>query len=204
MIKFLNNLHFLTLLCVFFALPLLASNEVTCSTELQTSLQKILQVPEAKTILNQIRQEGPIKIIAKRTPLSQQFGAYWDPDHRVICLDISSSSTEGLIIGSLLFEMQNASQNTTIHQINQLAAEKKISKQKYVERMEYLEYINSKKASKIAQKGIAMGIFPSDSQLPTYATFTEHFNAQKISGHSDVFNRNYDICINQQKNNITR
>jgi hypothetical protein len=58
--------------------------------------------------------------------------------------------------------------------------------------MEYLEYLNSLKSAKIAEKGIKMGVLPPGSQLPTYNSFKEHFLMQKRSGHSACFARNYD------------
>lgn len=168
---------------------------VRCAPQLQKCLQAILQIPEAKTLINAIRKEGSIHIAVQNTPLSKQLGAYWDPDQRVIFIDFSSSHDEGLIIGSLLFELHNASVNSQINHLNKLASQRKIDKADYVESMEYLEYINSLNASKIAQKGIKMGILPCDSQLPTYPNFKEHFKAQKMSGHSALFARNYDLCL---------
>lgn len=169
-------------------------NTVRCEFKLQRCFQAIMQIPEAKALINDIRKEGSFDITMRNSPLAQQFGAYWDPDFRIICID-AFSFDEGEIIGSLLFELHNASVNSKINHLNELATQGKINKQDYVESMEYLEYVNSKNASRIAQKGIKMGLFPWTAQLPTYSSFREHFTAQLMSGHSDTFARNYDLCL---------
>ena len=168
---------------------------VNCSPQLQKTLQAILKIPEAINLINSIRKEGTISIVAKNNYLSKQFGAVWDPDQRVIYIEVSSDRTEGTLIGFLLFELHNASVNYRIKELNNMASRGEINKEKYVESMEYLEYINSLNASRIAQIGIRMGALPWDSHLPTYNNFEDHFNAQKMSGHSDCFARNYDMCL---------
>jgi hypothetical protein len=169
-------------------------NTVQCDPQLQKCFQAILQIPEARNLINAIRKEGSIQIAVQNTALSKQLGAYWDPDRRIIFIDFSSHQEDGVIIGSLLFELHNASVNFQINHLNELAGKRKIDKDKYVESMEYLEYLNSINASNIAANGIKMGILPRDSQLPTYSSFEEHFKAQKMSGHSAFFERNYYLC----------
>jgi hypothetical protein len=165
---------------------------VKCSPQLQRYLRAIQEIPEARTLIASIQQEGPIQIIVNNTPLSNQFGAFWDPDRRLICVAISPEETEGSLIGSILFELQNASVNSKFDQLDNLAVQRKIDKARYVQSMEYLEYINSLNAAKIAEKGIQMGVLPSSSRLPTFSSFEEHFSIQKMSGHSAHFAQNYD------------
>lgn len=165
-----------------------------CSPQLQKHFSAILKTPEGKALVEAVQKEGPIQIIAKRTSLSERFGAYFDPDRRIIAIDISCGQTDGSIIGSILFELHNASVNGEINRLNHLASKGQINKENYVRSMEYLEYENSLKASKISINGIRLGIFPGDAYLSTYANFDEHFKAQKESGHSDAFAQNYDIC----------
>lgn len=167
---------------------------VTCSPQLQTYLQSILKIPEAKVLVEAITKEGPIQIVTGNQAISRQFGAFWDPDRRIICIHLPPNASQKEVIGSLLFELHNASANSKIHHLNQLANQRKIDKAHYVESMEYLEYLNSKKASQLAQAGIKMGALPKGSALPTYSNFQEHFEAQKQSGHSACFARNYDQC----------
>lgn len=166
---------------------------IQCSPELQHDLALIQKLPEAKSLIASIQQEGPIKIIAKNTHLSNTFGAYWDPDQREICIAIGPGITTGSIIGSILFELHNAYVNSKIDYFDQLAMRGEIDQAHYVQEMEYLEYLNSLNAASLAQKGIDKGIFPQDAYLHTYRNFQEHFNAQKMSGHSSCFEHNYQL-----------
>lgn len=188
---------------IIVTLPLAAQNQYSrysstsipkCSPQLQKHLHAILKIPEAKKLVEGIQSEGPIQIVAERTKLSRQFGAFWDPDRRLIVIDTSSNQSDGSIIGSILFELHNASVNAKINQLNQLAADGGTNKSDYIRSMEYLEYVNSLNASKISAKGIKMGIFPRDAYLSTYSSFNEHFKAQRESGHSDAFAHNFDVC----------
>lgn len=188
---------------ILVTLPLAAQNHYSvypstsvpkCSPQLQKHLHAILKIPEAKKLVEGIQSEGPIQIVAERTKLSRQFGAFWDPDRRLIVIDTSSNQSDGSIIGSILFELHNASVNAKINQLNQLASNGGTNKSDYIRSMEYLEYVNSLNASKISAKGIQMGIFPRDAYLSTYSSFSEHFKAQRESGHSDAFAHNFDVC----------
>lgn len=195
-IKIIHILIFYSIISV----PLQAAStspSVICASQLQSYLQSILKIPEAKVLLESIAKEGPIRIVTGNHAVSRQFGAFWDPDRRIICIHLPSHAPQQEIIGSLLFELHNAAANSKIHQLNQLASQRKINKERYIESMEYLEYMNSKKASQIAVKGVKMGALPQGSDLPTYSNFQEHFKAQKQSGHSACFAHNYDLCLKQ-------
>ena len=157
----------------------------------------MLKIPEAKALIEGIQKDGPIQIIAKETELTRRFGAFWDPDRRIICIDISSDQSEGSLIGSLLFELHNASVNSQFDRLDEMAENGKITKEQYIESMEYIEYLNSLSASKIVDKGMRIGVLPLDSGLPIYPNFKEHFRAQKSSGHSACFARNFDKCLRQ-------
>lgn len=175
------------------AKPVSAVSNIICAPQVQKYLQAILDIPEAKTLVETIQKEGLIRISAKSTALSKRYGAFWDPDRRVIYVDLSSERSEGLRIRFLLFELHNASVNSQFKRLNDMAKSGSITKKEYVEAMEYLEYINTLKTSKLAKIGIEMGVFPSDSHLPTYPTFKEHFTAQKLSGHSACYAHNYEL-----------
>lgn len=169
--------------------------KIHCSPELQSCIQAILQIPEARTLMEQIQAEGQIQIVAHNTALSNKFGAFWDSDRRTICIAHSPNCSEGSLIGSILFEMHNASVNRQINHFNDLANKRQIDKENYIQAMEYLEYINSLNAAKLATKGIKMGLLPRDARLPTYSSFEEHFRAQRMSGHSDCFGHNYEMSL---------
>ncbi|MBA2369367.1 MAG: hypothetical protein H0V82_10155 [Candidatus Protochlamydia sp.] len=171
--------------------PLMQTGRINCAKEIQEDLLAIYRVPEGKVLIDTILNEGSLKIIVKKTSVSEQFGAYWDPDTRTICLAVAAKQNE-CITGALLFELHNALVTSKIDQLDDLASKRQLNRASYVESMEYLEYVNSLNASKIAEKGIQMGILDQEARLPTYPSFKEHFHMQKISGHSAHFSRNYD------------
>lgn len=165
---------------------------VDCAPQLQPCLKKILQIPEAKNLIAAIQQEGPIRIKVNNHPLSNQFGAYWDVDERTICVSLSSNQGEGELIGSIIFELHNAFANAKLDYLDKLARERILNRESYVKAVEFVEYENSLAASKLAKKGIDMGIFPRQAHLPTYKNFEEHYRYQRVGGHSVWIERNYD------------
>lgn len=193
MYKFIISL-FLTI-AIFTQLPAQeyqTSNGIYCSPQLKNLLISIHKVPEAKQLIESVQKEGPIRIIINNIWLSEEFGAYWDSVNRIIAVAYNPNVAPGKLIGSILFELHNASVDSKIRELDRLAYFGKINRTQYVESMEYLEFINSHNAAKIANKGIKMGIFPKEAFLPTYNTFKEHFHMQKVSGHSSWFAKNYD------------
>lgn len=181
-------------LCVilFIKLPEQLAAKVICAPQLQKAYSKLIMLPEVRRLISAIEQDGPITITSINTHLSKQFGALWDPINRRICVNMSSNRSEGSIIGSILFELHNASVNSKLNRLDYLAAIGKIDRENYVRGIEYLEYINSLNASQISEKGIREGLFPPSSFLPTYGTFEEHYRIQKLGGHSAVIARNFD------------
>ncbi len=199
MLKILFSLSFsfLLILQMSLAAATTAANNaqlapINCAPQLQKSLVKILNIAEARSLITAIQQEGPIQIEVSNESLSKQFGAFWDETERTICVNIGSHSSEGEVIGSILFELHNAAVNSKLEYYDNLAVAGKIDRESYIQSIEYLEYENSKKAAKIAEKGIAMGIFSPSARLPTYRNFEEHYRFQKIGGHSAYIGSTYD------------
>jgi|LakMenEpi03Aug12_release.lakeMendotaPanAssembly.Ray.scaffolds.fasta_scaffold52316_2 hypothetical protein len=187
-----KKLFSIILLIAITQITFVFGSAIPCAPQLQKSLKAIEQLPEGKALLESVQKLGPIRIETSRYNLAQQFGAFWDPDERVIYVNFPNQKDDGKIIGSIIFELHNALANAKINHLDNLASQRKITKAKYVEAMEYLEYENSIKASKIAEKGIQMGLFPKGAHLPTYKDFNEHFHYQKVGGHSAWFARTYD------------
>lgn len=199
--------HILFLLFIFLNISILAFSQdyrrnnpvsIYCDPQLQPYLKKIQQVPEAQTLLTNIQKTGRIAIIKSDHPLARQFGAFWDPDRRMIHVNLSHHSTPGELVGSLLFEMHNALVNSKIEQLDELAAKGEISKDRYVEGIEFLEYKNSIDTAKITDSGIRMGIFPHDARMQTYGSFEEHYRIQKMGGHSAWIAKTYDQLAPQK------
>lgn len=160
--------------------------------QIQRCLQKIRQVPEAGELMKKIQRDGPIAFSTSNHPVIRKFGAVWDTDRRLILLSPESNRTEGEMIGSILFEMHNASVTSELMRLEQLAAAGKINRADYIKNVEYLEYLNSKRCAELTQKGIERKILPESARLPTYRDFNEHFYYQKMSGHSEAVGKIYD------------
>lgn len=165
---------------------------IDCAPQLRSCLNAIQQLPEARKLITNVQKEGPIRIVLTNHSLSRQFGAFWDVDRRIISISPAPHESEGDIIGSIIFELHNASTNSKINHYDHLASIGEIDRDNYVRAIEYLEYENSKKASLMAEKGIKLGLFPKSATLPTYSNFEEHFHYQKIGGHSAWIGKTYD------------
>lgn len=165
---------------------------IDCAPQLRNCFNQIVKLPEARTLISNIQKEGPIRIIVNNHRLSEQFGAFWDVENRVISVSNSNGTTDGEIIASIIFELHNAQVNSKINHYDHLASVGRIDRESYVEAIERLEYENSKKASALAEKGIRLGLFPRDARLNTYDNFEEHFHYQKVGGHSAWIGRTYD------------
>ncbi len=161
-------------------------------SRLEACLMKMQKSPEVRQLMSEIEREGPIHIIADTKPLSKEFGAFWDCEQRLICVNVTPKRTEGELIGSILFEMHNALSDRQFQRLDELASRGQIDRDSYVRKMEYLEFQHSHKAAALAQAGIEKGIFPRDARLYTYPTFEEHFRMQQIGGHSYWIAKNYD------------
>lgn len=170
---------------------------VRVDPELAFSLKAIQALPEGRTIISNILSEGPLNIAVAENSVARAFSACWDTETRSIFISLSSRPTRGEVIASLIFELQNALVSSQFDKLNQKVMLGTISKADYIRSMEYLEYINSINASKIAKSGIQKGLLPTSACLPTYDSFEEHFYYQKISGHSDVIGKSYDLYRNR-------
>lgn len=179
------------------------SMAIQCAPQLKHCLDKIQKLPEARKLIATIQKEGSIRIAVNNDHhLSKEFGAFWDPAHRVITVNYSSHRSEGSLIASIIFEMHNASVNSKINHLDYLASKGQIDRDSYVEGIERLEYKNSINASKLAQQGIKKGIFPKTAHLPTYSNFDEHYRIQKEGGHSAYIAKNYDQIAPRKARNI--
>ncbi len=171
---------------------------VPCHPKLQKYWTAIQSVPEARELISKIQKEGQIRVTISEHHLASKFGAFWDMQDRVICINLAAHRSEGEIIGSILFDLHNALSTSTYDHIDYLAASGMIDRENYIQSFEHTEYLNSKSAASIAQKGIQMGVFPRDARLPTYDSFEEHYHYQKIGGHSDWIGRSYDQLITEE------
>lgn len=191
-------IYFLTLIHHFSSLCNAEDNLNNCvsikhSVQLKEIIAIIQKLPEAKKLILSIQKEGPISIFCNNDVYAcKQFGACWNADRRIILVDISQKNSKGMLIGSIIFELHNAAVNSKLLYYDKLASRGKIKKEKYVRNIEYLEYQNSLKASKLAEQGIRLGIFPPSARLITYNSFEEYYRVQKKYGHSACIAHNFN------------
>lgn len=164
-------------------------NSISCDPDFQDILETIQKLPQANELILRVLEEGPIKI--ERDEYFP-FSAYWQSSNRLICLSHTRSTSKADLLNSLLFELHNASRQADFEYLDQLAQNRKISKKKYVEKTEYIEYQNALATSALIEEGIESGIFPLDSQSYYPNTFKEHFRIQKSKGHSAFIEKMYD------------
>jgi hypothetical protein len=169
------------------------SSSVVCSPILKRYVNTILKVPEARALIERVQREGAISIAVHNDSLSRKFGAFWDGEDRVIAINMDAHDTEGEIIGSIIFELHNAAAEVQLNHIDELASQGRIDRNRYTESVERIEYENSWKAARVAERGIAMGVFPQSARLRTFNSFEEYYRLQKIGGHSACISRNYDL-----------
>jgi hypothetical protein len=179
--------------CLIFILGINSSYAASMTPkDVQLGINKIQQLPEARELMETIQNEGVVRIAVSYHPLAKQFGAYWDVDQRVICVNPEFHNSVGQLIGSILFEMHNALTHSEILYYYDLASANQIDKESYVRSIEYIEYLNSKNTAAMAERGIESGIFPPETKRHTYRDFEEHYYYQQYGGHSAWIERSYD------------
>jgi hypothetical protein len=169
-----------------------SSFPVSCAPELRRIWQLVQKLPEAREVIQAVLREGPLTLDVNRS-LSTKFGAFWTGDARAILVNPPHPGDDcGETIGSIIFELHNALADRELTQLDQQAAAGQLSKHRYVEAVEHIEYRNAVKASKIARLGITRGLFPETAHLPVYSSFEEHFRIQREAGHSAWIGRTYE------------
>lgn len=196
----LKGFFFFIFLIMLAQMPIQAANHDAimvpyCVPQLQACFNKIKQLPEIGKLISIIQREGPIHILVSNHKLAKEFGAFWDPNQRVIFVNTSWHSSEGQVISSIIFELHNASINSKLNRLNRLARMGQIDKHSYVEAIERLEYANSLNTSNIIQKGIHLKVLPVSARISPYPSFEQHYSLQKQVGHSVMIARNYDLLV---------
>ena len=163
--------------------------EIFCDPVLQPYLERLHRIQEVQIVLRDILGNGSIHIVSRHCPLAAQFGAYWDRKERLICIHRAHAMGEGEILGTLLFELENAANDPCFARVDALFSEGKIDGTRYAEFMEFLEYVHSLKAAKIAKEGIEAKILPPDAALPIYPNFCAYLQAQQEGGHFSYYEK---------------
>lgn len=169
--------------------------QLYCSSKVEEILKTIQKLPNANNVIQKVLSEGSLSIKINHC-LSTKFDGYWSDSNRTIYLTKSKSTSKGNLINTLLFELHNASRNSDFEEFDQLAYHRKITKKKYIEAVEYIEYQNALATSALIEEGIALKIFPQDARWNLAEDFSYHFSIQKRTGHSAWIGEMYDSLTN--------
>ena len=161
---------------------------------LQQPVQTLYRLEETKQLLSTAEKDGAINI---RTASLGYEGsnAAWMASERTIYLNFSKPRTQGSLIASIVFELHNALSSREFAYYDHLAEKRQLSREKYIEAVERLEYANAHKTAHMLYKGVRTGVFPSDAFWCIAPTFEEHYQVQIQAGHSGLIGCIYDDII---------
>lgn len=169
---------------------------ISVDPKLSHCFNAIQGLEEGKKLISKILEEGPLNIQVADNEVAKQFLACWNQESRTIYISLAPKRSQGSVMASLIFELHNALVSSQMDNFDEMAFCGRINKEQYVRSIEHLEYVNSINASNLAEIGIKKGVFPKNAKLSTYRDFDEHFYYQKMSGHSAVIEKNYDLIVN--------
>lgn len=156
----------------------------------QRAVGAILQLPEARALLAEIEEEGPVRI--EMAPASMgHFSAYWEAERRAIYLHPTCQSLSSQIV-SILFEMQNAHSNRRLQGCVDRAYWGQIGRHDYIVAIERIEHDNALRVGHLLRRGVELGIFPNEAQFEVYPHFDDHFALQVRMGHAEWIGKRYD------------
>lgn len=176
---------------LLFPLSLFAFEFKSYPKELESAVQKIYKLPEAKKLLIQINKKGPITLSIDKNPAGK-YNGMWVANTRTIYINAGPSRSQGAIIRTILFELHNALGNGFFADLWDNARKGTIDKEKFIEKAEKHEYDNLKKTNILIEEGVALNIFPKDTKMKIIPDFKTHYNYQQLAGHSQWFSIQYD------------
>lgn len=159
--------------------------------ELAATIEKLEKLPEARALIDEVQEKGPITIVYMDMP-GQTLEGFWDATGRKIEVNRSTQQGEGRLLCTILFELHNAQTSQRLIQITNMARHNQISKDEFVSSVERMEHRNALNTSHLLQKGISLGIFPKDAFWPIYYQFEDHYKIQQLMAHSKWLADHYD------------
>lgn len=161
------------------------------SPQLAPSVKMLYELEQTRHLLDQVEIQGGIAIKAVNLGHNAS-NAAWMPDERTILINFSRKRSQGSLLCSLIFELHNAVTQKQFDYFDRLAVQGQISKRKYIEEVERLEYTNALKTVQVLKLGVGSQVFPKDTFWPIPSTFEEHYQIQIESGHSQLIGNLYD------------
>lgn len=153
-------------------------------------IDALCRFPKGLELVNNATKEGPITLKFSRNH-SMAFGAMWQCGPRMITLDASKSTSYGIRLRHLIFELHNAITTKEDARLCQLASQGKISCDQFVVEVEKIEHRNVIKTASLIDQGIRSRYLPSDSRWEIVHDFILHYQIQQLSGHSDAIAEEY-------------
>lgn len=199
---------FLCLFCFIFTANLSSQNTlethsysycleqgIQCSSEYEDILKTLQKHPRVNQLIEKVLQDGPLSISTNKY-FSNNFEGYWSLEDRTVYLTKVKNTAKNELLITLLFELHNASRSADFQKLDALASEGQISRKKYIEAVEYIEYENALATSFILKEGVSMGLFPSQCRWDLPKTFQSHLSTQKELGHCEWIGEIYDYLRN--------
>lgn len=156
------------------------------------AIQKVYQLNEAKALIEEAQNAGPIDLIYK-DQFEMNARAMWDALNRKIIINGKFQPDTAKMIHSILFELQNAAATPSLNSLTNRAIRGEVTKKEFVDGIEWIEHQNALRTKHLLEKGIAQGLFPEASRWPVPEKFEDHLSMQRSSGHSDFIARKYDM-----------
>lgn len=167
------------------------AHQVTCTRDMMPAYQTLIQLPEAKAVVDKALENGPIRIESSGRR-SGGFEGMWDSGRRAIVVSPTANRTVGQRVNTLMMEFHNAKSDREFDRLFAMARSNRLSKDKYVEEVERVEHINAVNSSKLLAAGIKRGVYPADAAWNVFADFDSHYQMQQICDHSLWIAREYD------------
>lgn len=158
---------------------------------LKQAIKAVESLPEAAALIDEVQLSGKIGVDTQNIE-SFDFEAMWNAGTRKIIVNAQKNKTLGKTICSILFELHNAKTNDQLLSLFAMAQQGTISKSDYVEKVERMEHQNAVNTNRLIEKGIEMGLFPTEARWPIFEDFEDHYMIQQIYGHSQWIANNFD------------
>lgn len=161
------------------------------SNELKPSIEKIYALPESSELLQKVEQQGPLIIIYESCPGYPYF-AHWNGQERTITINSDKHPSEGQIIQSVIFELNNALDAHELSVFYSQAENGALDKEAFVEGIERMEHRHTLDTAALLKKGIDQKIFPENALWPSIVEFRTYYQIQQLTGHSQWLAERYD------------
>jgi len=186
-----NMILFLTVIGTMIASGFCEANQVTCSRDMRAAYETLIQLPEARQVVQNALKRGPIRVVSSYRD-SDGFEGMWDAGSREIVVSPYANRTRGQKINTMMMEFHNAQTDERLGELFRGAHEGRLSKEYYVEQVERVEHQNALNSARLLAKGIQKGIYPHDAAWSVMEDFEDHYKIQQIMNHSLWIANNYD------------